>query len=222
MATLSRAAAGVVLAALLVAACADGSGQRETMAAVAADEAQADGGAWRTFATMAEEVEGFDTLAEMGKIADAVLIAQATGVDGVRRVGPGGDGGIDLVQIRFAVIRAIGDWHEDSVVLELDRPAAAMIAALEEQVPGLPPTLVAVRDKGGEEAGSHRLVNSLSLWTEQPDGGLVAPLAEDPSGRELASELADLESLEDLGDHLEAARRDCDPECGLAQAAWNR
>lgn len=219
----SRIVAGATLVALLVAACANGSSGRD--AAIAANEAQVDGGGWDMLAMQADEVERFDTLAEMGQIADFVLIAQATGVDGVRRVGPEGDEGIDLAQVRFEVVRAIGDWNKDSIVLEFFIPTPQALKALEEQVAGFPPTVLAVRDKGAgdpEEEGLYRLVNSESLWTAQPDGGLVAPLAEDHSDREFASELADVKDLEELGDHLEAARRGCDGECGLSQAAWNR
>jgi hypothetical protein len=207
-----------VLVALLVAACSDGTGERESVAV--ANEAQADGGGWDVLAAYGNEVEGFDTLAQMGKIADVVVIAQATGVEGVRRVGPEGEEGIDLVQVRFEVIRAISDWDEDSILLELDAPAPDVLEALEEQISGFPPALLAVREKGREEAGFYRVVNSRSLWTEQPDGGLVAPLDLDAAGGELA--VAEIRSLEHLGDHLEAARRDCDPECGRSQAAGNR
>lgn len=216
-----RAAVSVVLVALLAAACSDGTGERVGASAVA-NEAQADGGGWSQLAMQANEVERFDTLAEMGKIADFVLIAQAAGVDGVRRVGPEGSEGIELAQVRFEVIRAIGDWDEKSILLEFYVPTPEAMSALEAQVVGFPPTVLAVREKADKEAGFYRLVNSRSLWTEQPDGGLVAPLAEDPGGEEFASELTELKGLEDLGDHLEAARRDCDGECGLSQAAWNR
>jgi hypothetical protein len=58
------------------------------------------------------------------------------------------------------------------------------------------------------------LVNSQGLWTEQPDGGLFAPLYESPFDDTFASELGEMKGLDDLGDHLETARRQCDPECG--------
>jgi hypothetical protein len=230
-----RAAAGVVLAGLLVAACSDGSGESEN-AAAAANEAQADGGGWSMFATQANEVEGFPSLAEMGRIADEVVIAQATGIDGVRTVGPEGQGeSIDLAQVRFEVIRSISDWDAESVVVEFYVGSPEAARAFEQRVAGLPPTLLALRDKGLEEAGFYRLVNSKSLWTEQPGGGLVAPLAdpfeaeraaamaeaagpdateapEEP--QEFASELAELESLDGLAGHIEEARRECGSECG--------
>lgn len=223
-----RVVAGVVLAALLVAACSDGSGERENAAAAAAaNEAQADGGGWDVFAMQANEVEGFATLTEMGMMADDVMIAQATGVDGVRHAGAEREEGIDLAQVRFEVIRSISDWDaSESVVVEFYVPTPESAKALEERITGFPPTLLALREKRtreGKETGFYRLVNSRSLWAEQPDGGLVAPLAEDVGGEpEFASELAEIKSLEDLGDHLDAARRECDGECGLSQAPWNR
>lgn len=210
-----------MLAVLLVGACSDGSGESENAAAMAANEAQADGGGWDVFATQANEVEGFSTLAEMGQIADVAVIAQATGVDGMRRTGGDGDEGIDLVQVRFEVIRSISDWHAESVVVELDAGSPAAARALEERVGGFPPTLLALREKGREEAGFYRLVNSKSLWTEQPGGGVVAPLVEffevpeaAQEEREFAAERAEINGLEDLADHLEAARQECGPECG--------
>jgi hypothetical protein len=234
-----------VLALLLVGACSDSrDGENAAVAAVAANAAQADGGGWRAFATQANEVEGFASLAEMGQIADVVVIAQATGIDGVRRTGGEGDEGIDLAQIRFDVIRAVSDWDSESVVVEFYVGSPEAARALEERVVGFPPTLLALREKGTkEEAGLYRLVNSKSLWAEQPGGGLIAPLVEvfeppapvtseapgvgeipraDPEDEEFSPELAETKTLNDLGDLLEAARRECDGECGLSQAAWNR
>jgi hypothetical protein len=194
--------AGVVVVGLLVGACSDGSDEREG-AAVVVNEAQRGGGGWAALAVQAEYVERYDTLAEMGMKADVVVIAQATGVDGVR-------GG--LAQVRFEVVRAISDWDADSVVVELDE--VMPIQALEEQVAGFPPTVLMLRDKGLEEEGFYRLVNDQALWTEQPDGGLFAPLFGNLMSDTFASELAEMKTLEDLGDHLEEARRECDPECG--------
>ncbi|HEV7721246.1 MAG TPA: hypothetical protein VGO60_08175 [Iamia sp.] len=227
-----RVAVGVALALLLAAGCSGGSS--ENAAAVAANEAQTDGGRWDMLAVQADEVEFFHSLAEMGKIADVVVIAQATKVDGVRRVGPEGEEGIDLAQVRFEVIRAVSDWDENSITLDFYVPSREALKALEEQVAGFPPAVLAVRDKGTVEArwaGQFQLVNQESLWTEQPGGGLVAPLAQhdalDAEGgggveREFASELAEIKTLDDLGGLLDAGRRECDGECGLSQAAWNR
>ena len=181
MAAVLRVAASVVVAVLLVAACSDGSGE-----GVAANDAQSGGGGWDMLPIAADEVEYFDSLAQMGKMADIVVIAQPTGVDGTRRVGPEGDEGIDLAQVRFEVIRPISDWDKDSIVLEFPVASPEAYKALEEQVAGFPPAVLAVRDLGTVEpdrAGLYRLMNSESLWTEQPDGsGLVAPLAEEHQG----------------------------------------
>jgi hypothetical protein len=214
MIAVTRVAGVVVVAVLLVAACSDGSGEREDAAAVVmVNEAQRGGGGWSALAIQAEYVEAYDTLAEMGMKADVVVIAQATGVDGVRRRGPEGLAGSALAQIRFEVIRAISDWDADSVVVEFDEVMS--LTALEEQVVGFPPAVLVLREKGTkEEAGFYRLVNSQGLWTEQPDGGLFAPLFGFPFDGTYASELGEMKGLEDLGDHLEAARRECDPECG--------
>lgn len=216
---LRRGAATLALSAVLATACS--AGPDEVRATVAVNTAQVDGGGWSVLATPADEVERFATLAELGRIADVVLIAQPTGVDGVRRVGPEGLGGHELAQLRFAVVRAVSEWDEDEVVLEVDVPAAG-VEALEEQVAGFPPALLAVRAKVDEEAGRYRLVSSRALWTEQPGGGLVAPVAEKDLGGALVERLAEVDTLDELGDHLDAARAECDPECGLAQAAWNR
>ncbi|HMJ76016.1 MAG TPA: hypothetical protein VK507_08590 [Iamia sp.] len=196
---------------LLVAACSDSSGERAD-AVAGVNEAQRGGGGWGTLAIQADWVERYDTLAEMGMKADVVVIAQATGVDGVRRVGGEGLEGINLAQVRFEVIRAISDWDADSVVVEFDEPNS--LKALEE-VAGFPPAVLILREKGTkEEAGLYRLVNDQALWTEQPDGGVFPPLYGSPSVERYASELGEIKGLEGLGGHLEAARRRCDPECG--------
>jgi hypothetical protein len=209
---------GVVAAALLVAACSGSSSARQEVTVVT-NETQAEGGEWRTLARIAEEVEGFPTLADLGKMADVVVVAQATGIAGGLR-----GRGADLIRIRFAVVRPVSDWDEESIVVELDLPSATSVEALDAAVAGFPPALLALREKGGpDEAGRYRLVSSKALWTEQPGGGLIAPLAEDVSGGpDLAAELTEARKLDGLADHLEAARRDCDGECGLSQAPWNR
>ncbi len=203
---------------LLVAACSGRTAGHEDRT-VATNETQAEGGGWRTLARMAEEVEGFPTLAVMAQMADVVVVAQATGIAGGLRAE-----GVDLIRIRFAVVRPVSDWEGRSIVVEIDLSGSTSMESLEQRIAGFPPTLLALREKGDPgEADRYRLVSSKALWTEQPGGGLIAPLAEDVSGGpDLAAELAETRTLDDLADHLEAAREDCDGECGLSQAPWNR
>lgn len=170
--------------------------------------ALADGGGWGAHVGPTHDLERFATLAEMGQEADAVVIGRATGVDDTGQAG-------GIAHVRFEVARAISDGDADDVVVEVD--VLASPDALEERVAELPPAVLVLRDG---EPGSYRLVNAHGLWTEQPDGGVVAPLTADPLDVLFATEQAELaareglEGVDDLGDHLEAARRRCEPECG--------
>jgi hypothetical protein len=211
MARAARGAAGAVISVLAVAGCSDGSAER-VAASVAVNEAQRGGGGWGTLAVQANWVEQYDTLAEMGMKADVVVIAQAAGIEGVRRVGGEGLEGLNLAQVRFEVIRAISDWDADSIVVELDEPYS--MKELEEQVAGFPPAVILLRNKGLEEEGFYRLINDQALWTEQPGGGLLPPLYGYHFDEKYGAELGEMKSLDDLADHLETARRECDPVCG--------
>lgn len=207
MSAVLRVAVGVGLLALLVMACTGNTSDRDATVSGpgSGNQPQVDGGGWELLAIEANEVEGFSSLADMGRIADVVVVAQATAIEGVRELGKGDDA-IELAQVRFQVTRAISNWDADSVLVEFLIPSSEVMKALENQIADLPLTILALRDKGDLEAGYYRLVNSSSLWTEQPSGGLIAPLAED-DGRDFASEVAEIRGLEDLGDHLEATRR---------------
>jgi hypothetical protein len=195
-----------VLVVLLAVACSGGEGAGPDQDATAlADEAQADGGGWGALVGPTHDLERFATLAEIGQEADAVLIGRATGVDDTERAG-------GIAHVRFEVVRAISDGDVEPVVVEVD--VLASPDALEEQVAGFSPAVLMLRE---EEPGSYRLVNAHGLWTEQPDGGVVAPLVAEPTDDLFAAEraeLAELEGLDELGDHLEVARRRCEPECG--------
>lgn len=194
---------------LFAVACSGGEGAGPDQGAAAlADEARTDGGGWGAHVGPTHDLERFATLAEMGQEADAVVLGRPTGVDD-----PGRAGGI--AHVRFEVVRDISDGDADDVVVEVD--VLASPDALEEEVAGFPPAVLILRE---QEPGSYRLVNGHGLWTEQPDGGVVAPLTADPLDVLFApeqagqAELAALEGLDDLGDHLGAARRRCEPECG--------
>lgn len=140
-----RAGAAVVAALALVGGCGGVERWEDVPAAGVAEEAQVDGGGWWQLRRVAEEVEGFGSLAEMGAMADVVVIAQPTGVAGVRRVGLDGPEGLDLVGIRLTVLRSIGVWEDDEIVLEVDRTSELV----EADVAGFPPALIGVRHEAG-------------------------------------------------------------------------
>jgi hypothetical protein len=207
----ARVAVSAMISLLAVAGCSDGSGDR-VAASVEVNEAQRGGGGWGTLAIQANWVEQYDTLSEMAMKADVVVIAQATGVDGVRSSGGEGLENSGFAQVRFDVVRSISDWDADSVVVEFDQPNS--MKELEEQVAGFPPAVIFLRNKGLEEEGFYRLVNDQALWTEQPDGGLLPPLYGYHFEEKYGTELGAMKSLDDLAEHLVAARRGCDPDCG--------
>lgn len=180
---------------------------------------------WETLRVNADEVEGYESMAEMAIEADAVVLGTIESIDGIRTVQ--GDAAEDVVTYVVASVR-VDDTLRGSaeasqpILLEflLNLPVDRTDAAVDDLRRALPDgdlVLFLRAKRGGEESGRYRLVNSLGLWAQTTDG-LGSPLAgpsedvddeEGPTGdiglvERYADELAGLSTVVDLAEMLRA------------------
>lgn len=183
--------AGVLVATL--AACATGaqSGRDLSALAVAGDEA-----------------EHFDSLEAMAASSDAVIVGTASPLTVHRTLQ--GDAEEDVVvylATTVSIEESVSGAFEpgDAVTVEFLSPATTLGGAeslAREVTMGDRPNLMMLRDKGGDEAGIYRIVNSLGLWVDGEDGP-IAPLSEhflrgDGPMPPLAREVTSHSSIEDV------------------------
>lgn len=165
---------------------------------------------WQTLTVKADEVEGFESLQSMAAESDCVLRAHIVGSGISRQIQ--GDAEEDVVTFFGAkldvsdVIR--GENCSDVGFVEFLLPVSAERAeetaqTLSQQLPQ-EELILALRNKGGDESGLYRLVNSRGLWIQSGEG-VHTPLATDEheSGpARFAGEVSWIRSLDDLAELL--------------------
>ncbi len=167
---------------------------------------------WAQLRISGLEAERFDTLADLVASADAVVVGEFASFGLSRTLE--GDAAEDVVVYAKADLwiseTIAGRSFGESVPLEFLLPvgpaeADGAIDALRAALPG-GRLVVFLRDKGGEEAGLFRVVNSTGLWAETARAAVDAPLAEEPPSKSgiYESELAGVASIEDLIEVVES------------------
>lgn len=127
------------------------------------------------------EVEDYRSLKEMAEASNIVVLGQLTNFRLSRILETDAPENIvSYAAADVAVSSLVRGKPSGVLTVEFLLTASEPESAVKDLANSLPqtPALMFLRDKGGEESGLYRLVNSSGLWVEEA-GRLLAPLAED-------------------------------------------
>ena len=147
----------------------------------------------------ASEVESYSSFEEMAAAADAVGIADITGVRGLRQIGEERTGGVFMVQLGLRMQDRIKGPAEVTLELTLSTGQLQRAREAAEQIEGQltrSEALVYLRRKA-DTPDFHRPVNSFGVWIDL-GSDLGAPLAGEAPSDQLSTELRTVDSLEEL------------------------
>lgn len=169
---------------------------------------------WSILRVAGVEAERFLTFEEMADSADIVAMGRFAGFTDVRVITTDTEEdivflGVGTIEITdFIAGREPSDI--ESVTIEFLLPVFTLEDAEKlvfDQLAAFTPKqelLLFLRHKGPPgEVGLYRAVNSLGIWFDDVDAGLVAPLALDPDeAHEFSHTIADATSVSDIADAL--------------------
>lgn len=168
---------------------------------------------WVTFAfgPAADEIESYDSIAEMATHSDAIVVGRITSVDLGRVVhGDAAQDVVAYVTLTIATDRLIAGEAPPLVPVEFlgGSPASAEDMVARARAAGLPASQVVafLHEKAGAgEAGLYRLVNSTAIWAATARSTLDTPVRDLPPSRSglYRAEVARLAGLGDLIDFIE-------------------
>ena len=163
-----------------------------------------------------EEVESYDTAAEMALASDIVAVGSFQDFRVSRTIqGDAAEDVLIYIGATFVPSNVIaGEPGHDVIVVEFISPSPNTDATLSEVNDAADKeVLVFLRNKGGAEDGLYRLVNSAGLWEESNDQ-LVAPLHEafgpsDADGQKpfrpsIVSDFTTRSTIDEIVAHLES------------------
>ena len=205
------AAFGIGLVLALASGCGDSEGDRSERVVAGADPearpAVAERDAWAGLRITGDEAEHYTTFEEMRDAADAVVVGVFTGFSPGRQLqGDTEEDRIWYIDGTVAVSEAIrGPWAAPTTIeVEClsgapdEESLDADVAALESAV-GTGEAVLFLREKGGDEAGLLRLVNSDGLVTATVERPVDVPLGDVVVGpTELSDPTARWPTLDDF------------------------